>query len=274
MTSAIRISGGLGNQLFQLSFALFLLEKHPHRIVLDISDYSRRVRSVAQRAFELNPSYLPFEIDCSLLRSFSRSLLLPKFQDEGIPFGEWEDTFFLRRSTFVGYFSQVELVRYVMPRMFPIISRHLNPPAAIRDSVGVHIRLGDYLKPKPRNLLGLTDPKWSLRQAKILADELGVERIQVFSDSPEMLNRWIKEDEGVSVMSKEASWTSLKELASCAGIVTSNSTFSWWAAFLQPWLHGVAGPVITPSPWHQVWTPQEDLLLPKHWRVRQREILQ
>ena len=273
MNSAVKFSGGLGNQLFQLAFALFLLEEHPHRLTLDVSSYRKRVRSVAPRIFELKPNYLPFEIDSSLFRSHWRSLLLPNFQDDGTPYREWEEALLSRKSTFVGYFSQFELVGQVLPRLLPIIWRHLEPTAETSDAVGVHIRLGDYLRPKPRGLLGVTDPKWSLRQAKLLAAEIGVQQIEVFSDSPEILDRWLDEDTTVRVMPKQTSWVALQELASCAAIVTSNSTFSWWAAFLQPWVHGVAGPVVAPSPWLQKRTPQEELLLPTYWKVRARDVL-
>ena len=58
MNAIIRYRGGLGNQLFQHAYALYLVSKYRHNIVVDVSWYSASRGREADRAFDLSRSNL------------------------------------------------------------------------------------------------------------------------------------------------------------------------------------------------------------------------
>jgi hypothetical protein len=112
--------------------------------------------------------------------------------------------------------------------------------------LGIHVRLGDYKNLK--SIYGGVDSSY-FANALGLAEKVGGKReIWLFSDEPDlalsMLGKAIK-DLRVAPVSKELSGLeSLLVMSKCRGIVASNSTFSWWAAYLME----QAQPIIFPRP--------------------------
>ena len=60
------------------------------------------------------------------------------------------------------------------------------------------------------------------------------DKFLVFSDDPEWCKEKFKDNSRVQVMEKGNEIEDFNLLASCNGIIGANSSFSWWAAFLNP----------------------------------------
>ena len=62
----------------------------------------------------------------------------------------------------------------------------------------------------------------------------------------------------------------LAGMSASRGIVISNSTFSWWAAWIGTQLHECN--VVAPRPWFATPSAADDNLLPDGWTVLDREL--
>jgi hypothetical protein len=100
--------------------------------------------------------------------------------------------------------------------------------------IGIHIRLGDYKQLE--KIYGKYSPAYLRRCLEILEYKNNKSEIALFSDEPEeaaqILNAMGIRHRILS-HSKLSPLEELLLLASCTDIVASNSTFSWWAAFLS-----------------------------------------
>jgi hypothetical protein len=59
-----------------------------------------------------------------------------------------------------------------------------------------------------------------------------------------------------------SAWMALGRMSSLDGIITANSSLSWWAAWL---LHQSGKPCIAPRPWFGPLGPNSNNLIPKGW---------
>jgi hypothetical protein len=95
-----------------------------------------------------------------------------------------------------------------------------------RPPVGIHVRLGDYLKKPGRNLC---TPSYFRRALSRFSKKQY--RFVLCSDDPAQAQSLIDCDE-VEVFSGTDDLSEMALLSLCPRLVLSNSTFSWWACFL------------------------------------------
>src|SRR3990167_9545603 len=116
--------------------------------------------------------------------------------------------------------------------------------------VGVHIR-------RAGNPINPNEPKYSENpfytdltstdyydRAMALFPE---DNFLVFSDDPEWAKEKFKDNPRVQVMDKGDEVSDFNLLASCKHQIIANSSFSWWAAFLNP---NPSKKVIAPKQWY------------------------
>lgn len=116
----------------------------------------------------------------------------------------------------------------------------------INDStVAIHIRRGDYLNYS--DSFGVLSDKYYLDAFILLTKSVKIEKAFVFTDSPEMIadiSKAIPCDVEVITAKDLSTSETLVLMSRCQGIITSNSTFSFWAAILSNHEN-----VVVPSPW-------------------------
>jgi hypothetical protein len=111
--------------------------------------------------------------------------------------------------------------------------------------VAIHVRRGDYLNYK--DSFGLLTDEYYIASLQHLSEERNFSDVMIFSDSPELVVDLSKKiDIPTQVISPSELSTSetLVLMSRCAGLVTSNSTFSFWAGILGNDLK-----VVIPDPW-------------------------
>jgi hypothetical protein len=112
-------------------------------------------------------------------------------------------------------------------------------------SLAIHMRRGDYLNHK--DSFGVLEDNYYLSALEAMLDRRELEKIYIFSDSPECINDFQKKlklnSEIISPSDLKTSET-LVLMSRCSAIITSNSTFSFWAAILA-----THNDVIYPDPW-------------------------
>lgn len=133
-----------------------------------------------------------------------------------------------------------------------------------RGYVNLHIRRGDYLHPQHASFHGITSIEYFERSIA-LVEKLGLGAIpRVFSDTPSsipdsFLRKYsaelVVEDKGESALEN------MLKLSCCESIIISNSTFSWWSAWLLS-QRDKNSVVVAPRPWFADGSSAHQLLLP------------
>jgi hypothetical protein len=107
-----------------------------------------------------------------------------------------------------------------------------------RPEVGVHVRRGDYLW-QPM-FVSLSETDYYERAMALFPDE----KFLIFSDDPDWCRiKWPQHQ----VMSGQTELQDLNMMANCKSNIIANSSFSWWAAYLNT---NPSKRVIYPKQWH------------------------
>lgn len=133
----------------------------------------------------------------------------------------------------------------------------------------VHVRRGDYLR--VGYFLPICPVHYFTKAMKEMSDENPDTQFLIFSDDAEWCEIQFREIANATVVSETRSNTIEREIAeftlmsSCDAFVISNSTFSWWAAYLSN-----SQNVITPDRWYNEGLSHLDhsVFTPPHWRQR------
>jgi hypothetical protein len=126
--------------------------------------------------------------------------------------------------------------------------------------LAVHVRLGDYKNLS--KIYGSVDPDYFARAIDLQMALSGEREIWLFSDEPHLARQLLGNSEhnaGIqTLLGKLTSLETILIMSSCLGLVASNSTFSWWAAYLNL---DKQAPAIFPRPFFARSGPAE----PKDW---------
>lgn len=265
----VKITGGLGNQLFQYATGKALAKKLSCELVLDLSFYPTQTL----RKYELDKFNIEARIATTkeitlsgggndvvsrLMRKFGlTSVIFPRYikERESIKYVEKIDQ--CKSGAFLDgywqnprYFSQIksELVQDFLPKA-PLSAPALAWKTRIEQSstpVSLHVRRGDYVDNAHTNSVHGTCGLDYYRAAvnKVL-ETVENPTFYVFSDDIE----WCKQNLGslgqlVYIDDTQSAIDDLMLMSFCQHHIIANSTFSWWAAWL-----GDDGLTIAPENW-------------------------
>ena len=267
----VKLSGGLGNQMLQYSFALFL--KHLGKEVeLDLSLYQYINEHNGPEILSLFPIEQSVELSRSLASFHTRERRLRRYTELArryrcLPLlSPWKMRHLFRFHCRKYNWKEVDLNVYTptleeMEKMdqcvvsgcpnpyyldriedavrqtfacpgFPSVFDTLLLEMGERESVAVHVRRGDYL-----NFSGLSLPDIYYQEAcSIIEQHCPKAHFYVFSEDVNYVQELFKGREGVTFMEPnrgEKSYLDLFLMAQCKHTIIANSTFSWWAAWLN-----------------------------------------
>lgn len=284
----VRIWEGLGNQLFQYAYARSLLERG-YDVVLDMdkSFDSSFAKYKNNDSRENVLQHYNITIPCATKDQISKfdfiknrsvydkwAIILSKYGFGKYRFYEETEQHFSKRSydmtnnTYVkGWFQSKEYFKNIRNILINEISlkeiklSYLNLEDEIKktNSVGIHVRRGDYVR--THHELSMAYYRNAIKKMNSIKDEV---KYYVFSDDIS----WVKthlDGEGEFVWVNEdrqlADYEELILMSKCKDNIISNSTFSWWSAWLndnddkvviapRKWLYGQAG--IIPEEWNVI----------------------
>lgn len=263
--SIVRISGGLGNQLFQAVFASVLADQTGEESILDVGEYRFRNKS-SHRPFELDQlldfklvgtssiftSHLPTRFSLALERDHMRNLNssrienLPVVREVPLPTAIYDPQLSrLAGHYYVGYFISHKYWNrdpsYYFNLVYESLKRKCRGTRKIKHStIGMHVRRGDYLdNSKVRNLHGYCNDHYYLKAVeRLLEGRHEIMRVLISTDSVERIEYVVKGIQqlglNVEILDSTDPTESMVILAECDYFVGSNSTFSWWASNLVP----------------------------------------
>lgn len=257
----VRLWGGLGNQLFQYSFGQYLEIETDKKVFYDVASFgtSDQLRKLDLCSFI--PDIPLYNAYFTRYTGVKNRLFKALFQ--------WSNTYLsesmfdicllekARGKIFLQGYWQEEKYATHFP-MQKVLSEWKNPNVlseieenirSAKISVSLHVRRGDYFSPKNINVYGVCTEKY-YEQAIDRANSEIEEDKQFFVFSDDIL--WVKNhvslpESTVFVPNHEISQFAYIYLMSlCKVNIISNSTFSWWGAYLNQHKNQL---VIAPSRW-------------------------
>ena len=296
----VRLQGGLGNQLFQLSAAVVVANAvDSNEIVLDASriafgtDKRRRLGllefyllsknfslSVWGEKFSLISRIVPQKLGAFLAVSSSETFLRARF-GKYVEIGDSDDitNLYDPRKTYVlnGYFNDFSLVDRAVNIGFNN-KLEITPPKSLwlesrlknidfENSVALHIRLGDYLQ-FPQ-IFGRLSQDYYLKALEYLKYE-SRKNLYIFSDQPNIAANEIPmiskmpNCEIVRPPMTASPAEAFYLLSQFRNLICANSTYSMWAAWFNNEQSGVgAKKVVVPSPYL---LNKQDIATPDSWK--------
>lgn len=271
------LQGGLGNQLFQYAAVGAAAQRQGRPLLLDTSALVERPYALGP--FPVQAAVLPPSAAARMPKSTSR---LPwrrrppgvhRVVQHGLGYGHQLDQL-PPRAWVSGYWQSYLYFRDRADELRSVFSAsqlHLSPRSAdyasrIQSDVGrtvaVHVRRGDYVSDAAvaaaHGVLG----EDHFRQALALAREDGGDRPVVFSDDITWAREHLDVTDALFIEpAPGCDHEDLMLMALCARHVLSNSSFSWWGA----WLAGDDGLVVAPARWTQTLPLDVETLLPTRW---------
>ena len=135
------------------------------------------------------------------------------------------------------------------------------------NSVSVHIRRTDLLKPSIVKEHGLTPFSFYRDALNYLAKEETNLKVYVFTDAPETVQQELRADIPFTIASNQLSKTAAEDLylmTQCRHNIIANSTFSWWAAYLN---NHPDKKVIAPNKWYNIAPYDYKDVYPPDWII-------
>ncbi len=261
VAAVVRLSGGLGNQLFQYAFGKAVSIRNGVPLILDaVSGFPRDPyrRSYALGPFAIDSGFLPELQNCPVLadrvrfrlgRWFSGALPmgLRRYRVERDP-SRWDPDIsrlhLSRRTYFDGHWQHEEYFRDVRDRLVNELTLRRTPSDAClaiadrmagQQAVALHVRclrhVTAFTKSTPRLAI---DPAYYERAVSCVMQRLSNPRLYVFADDV----KWARDNVAPTqpceyVEPGLADYEHLWLMSRCQAFIIANSTFSWWAAWIS-----------------------------------------
>lgn len=265
MKIIIRFRGGLGNQLFQFSYAYHLLKQTSNAcLVFDIREYKRYYWPFSLTNFLKNVDYtintkskLKYDFSIkkyhifqkiySIFKKHSYNSLKSKYINKGFLFcGTYCDNFLIKSNQdlyLYGYFQNSDIINPFRNELYEIFS--LNKISKtfsyysniIKDgAVAISFRFFSEIEQKhPKKENTLTNKDFYIKSLDLLKKSNEITQIVVFSNDIQKvkgLNILENYSEDIVFVEKCLPEEQLELMKKCKNFIISNSTFSWWGAFL------------------------------------------
>lgn len=265
------ISHGLGNQLFQYSFAHFLQSYTGKLVKIENSPIISNLGHGRSAAFKLND----FLANCTELQFSKHNVIsnhslfgramhrfgiaprlakyITKSKDYEIFIEERESTSFkflpftldktTPKTSFRGFFQNWRYVQANAEKIFAELSEYLELYVQKRSNfyktlnsnlLVIHIRRGDFLARNRSSSEGILDLDSYRKIIKDICKNRELMQVVTVTDSPQVLRREGIDKEFGRIIGpdEESVWGTLKIMKEADFLIAGNSTLSWWGSFL------------------------------------------
>ena len=288
----VRITGGLGNQMFQYAAARNLADRLRTNLKLDINEYNQwKLRRFELGKFNINAG-IAGEDDMKSFLGFSRhlpALFQPyihnffKKKFHNIYYEKWfhfNESFFSNRDNtyLIGfwqsekYFTEIDsLIRREFTLNKKLTKRSEAELAYIRkvNSVSVNIRRGEFVTdPNVNKRHGVIDLSYFYKAISYITAKIKDPHYFIFSDDIDWVKKYFRlKHQAATFMDFNYPERVFEDLilgSNCKHNIITNSTFSWWVAWLNDNKNKI---VIAPNKWFQVTHYNIKDLFPRSWII-------
>lgn len=279
----VRFLGGLGNQMFQYAFYKSL-ENAFGKAAGDLSAFDRYELHNGFELEEIFPVSIkkapPFLIKLYdpvhrnwHIRKLRRVLSLKNAYYEEKESFRFDETIYKDPGSrlYWGHWQNEAYFKGIASALkndflfkLPLEGKNLEVYKQIKDSnsVGVHVRRGDYLHDKL--LGGICDGDYYKRAIDLILEKTGNAKFFVFSNDIPWCESALGLPQAVFISWNQGrqSYIDMQLMSSCRHNIIANSSFSWWAA----WLNAHPGKVVlSPSRWTMDPGHAHMEIVPKEW---------
>ncbi|MBF2096862.1 MAG: alpha-1,2-fucosyltransferase [Gloeomargaritaceae cyanobacterium C42_A2020_066] len=288
------IRGGLGNQMFQYAAGYSLSQRTGSSLKFDVSYFTRKSKEGNTRSYALNalginrPFSSKMDLGLILVHYLFRTITSGKYGSQENrsylfkeQFNRRFDSRFLEIQTPVILKGYWESYKYFECYSENLRKEFLFPPlnqsgdlwwqseilGSTSATVGVHIRRGDKVpKGDPVKEYDLLQKKYYQEAMAIISSKMNDPVFFIFSDDIQ----WCRDNitpqsttHYVSLQNEKKPWIDMYLLHLCQHNVIGNSTFSWWAA----WLNQNPGKIVIAPTWFSRFEPSPYDMYPPDWIV-------
>lgn len=291
----VKLNGGLGNQMFQYAFAYVLSKKFESEILLDFTWFEavKTHENVMPRGFELSHFNTDYKIATDedlkqIIDEDSRSKLQKvlwtllktkkhkpekniarqksayKFEKDFFtnPDYYYYDGYFQNEKYFKDYREEI-LKSFSLKDSLDEKNQSVLELVKSLNSVSIHVRRGDYVTLSSANKHhGLCSLEYYEKAIAYIAKKVKNTHFFLFSDDVKWVVENLKIDYPYTVIdfNQNKSHLDMELMKNCKHNIIANSSFSWWAAWLNENPDKI---VISPKNWITV--NQKCDIMPKEW---------
>lgn len=282
-----RISGGLGNQMFQFAAGLALAKFQNTTLKVDLRGFHERN---THNGYELERV---FGLDGTVAKSFEISDRLGIFRDKRLYSLLKRQRFFRSSKVYIeqslsfhssffdlqgnsyidGYFQSQKYFSSIEPDVRNIFSfkatfNEANDRLAeiirLTNSVSVHVRRGDY---EGNSFYAKNTYDYYNAAIDLIKTRTKNPIFFIFSDDPSWCRHFFQNCTNMKIISKNCGLQAFNDMALmtlCKHHINANSSFSWWGSYLAEYRDGIT---IVPSRWFSDGKVDHDIYLPSWLRL-------
>lgn len=281
----VQLKGGLGNQMFQYAAARSLALKYEVPLLLDTGSYEPKQAGMYGLSGLNIQAGIATQADLAAFKHGTIGKVLNRVLPPQLrstykePHYEYDPQFFQARPPvrLKGYWQSwryFEAVKATIQTDFtfanPFSQDILDKAAELKATVSVamHFRRGDYTDAATAAFHGICEPAYYDAAVRYMLTRHPHARFYIFTNDPE----WVQDNlpDGISyeIVSGELSHTQYEDLflmSQCRHQIIANSSFSWWAAWLNTyeekqvaapanWFAGAGHSAkdLVPASWHRI----------------------
>ena len=266
MTKNINIilKGGLGNQLFQYFTAYFLSKKLNMNLAVDVSNYKNNNYRQFKlfKLLRINKNYFKNNKENFFLRKFKKIhqfFFFNNFKENNAfsyseAFKELHDK---KNINLIGFFQSEKYFHANRDEIIRLINfnsnrksynRKLSSKILNSKSLAIHIRGGDYIAFEKENPnYGALSELYYKKAMKIIEKNLKNFDIYIFTDDKSYFfkNNFLNTYK-YTLVDSGSDINDLYLMSLCKNFIISNSTYSWWGAFLSIYRNKI---IVAPKKW-------------------------
>jgi hypothetical protein len=257
-----KLNGGLGNQLFQYAAGRSLADRLNVPLKIDLSTFE----NYKLRGFELNK----FNIEAEIAKPADTSGInlhpskFNKYRSRlAINFGYTLSSYPFKEKSY----RYAHLRREInFKHSFDDNSEQILKEISQHHAVSLHIRRGDYVtNPSAAAVHGVCSLEYYDAAIRLIATRISQPFFFVFSDDPQWAKENLKMNHPVHFVEANGPDRGVEDMwlmKSCNHHIIANSSFSWWAAWLNNKPDKI---VVAPKIWFRDPTINTRDLIPKQW---------
>ena len=288
----MQLKGGLGNQMFQYALAKHLSIKTGLPIKLDLTFLNSRLpgrqyvfRDYDLDIFDIKEKTTIFSKSPEVLRNSTyllqkvihkfRKIFKLGFYEEKTPFLFEKNILELKNSAYLsGYWQNERYFKDIeeeIKETFSTFSKPLSEQSKTllgkitdTNSVCVNFRRTDYLKKENAEFFGTVSDEYYQRALALIKERVKNPHLFIFSDDIEWCEKNFKSILPITFVGHEYAGHKfsdyLRLMSACKHQVIPNSTFAWWAAWLNRDSEKI---VVVPQQWAK--TQYANNIIPEKW---------
>lgn len=284
----VKLMGGLGNQMFQYALAKSMYMRGEN-VKLDITYYDRIPVGDTKRNYEL-PIFncnIPLANRKEIKRYYNLFQILKLKVQRMVPFVKTNivledntkneiDFLNIENKYLIGYWQNEIYFKDVRREILEdfsfdenLISSEtrevLNRIKRVDLAVSIHIRGGDYLDSVNNCIYGnICTEDYYIRACKYFISKYSDVSFFVFSNDMELAKRYLQSIHNnvtfIEANTENNGWEDMFLMSNCAHNIIANSTFSWWAAWLN---RNRNKEVVAPVRW--TLNKSNESIIPSNW---------